>query len=942
MSYDWGFNVRSISSMRLSEDLANVPLPRSFQSINQLPGQIPGGLFVDGVGDIAMPLNETQARQMIEKAHPLPPGESSYRNTDVPIRGNWVLDANKFFLHHPDWPSFLQPLCDQASRNLGINTRVTAKPFQMHIYEAGNVPSITEHSPLKDERPGMFGLMLLCLPSGHEGGEITMRYPDMDKMWLRTSECHSFACFYPQSLCEVAKVYSGFLWLLVFDIGLDLPVPLPLKAAIQQPMFYKLRGSLERWLSEMKQDSKYMCAYHLLHYTYTKANFSFQGLKMQDLDKVQALKALSREFPIEILLAELEDETREVYLNKDKDVNFDDDGDGDVEEFGVEDGDDYSCGDYSEMEEDESKTQVKALVDLDGNLVLKGTAPNGVDLQGHLQYRDQKLKKIERDAAIAIVPHASWIGFIKPEIDFDVVRDNLDSMIRYFGGLCVHQQASESLGRRVLELCDYAWQRKTKLILFPNRNPILTGDAMFLVLQIAVGLGEFGFLTRVAEEHDGDLPPDFFIWLRQWLRIGETGAKIRFQAIVKGQVYYMALHVIALWHANCSRISVAVSNYKFFIDGFKAIGNLAPLSKDNFPDQRSSKFDLMDWARKMLCECIDASASMALGNEDGQAIVRSALYFHNPLKFISQTVAPRLEQRNDAIAFFLTFRHEMLHNDPFAKEISMHVHQTRSLIHVMDFERARKTSVTRAYTDLQAKRLRVRAVIIPELLTDFFSDVVHISTETDNPMALLISKITAGAANIKSTEFHILWLPFLHSIIPILISNGIPLHSVHCQTLFSVILSAFVKVYVGKRPLKNGTLALSRVPCGCSKCGRLNTFLRSPTQRVGSFSKNSGVSSHLEAQLKYLWDAGDLVFEKQELGLGTKFTVTKTDHARILCEWNSRRDQAREKMSEFDQRQLQLLLGSHYSAIFNVLNQQPWCDDEMLWVPLDAKLRPFR
>ncbi|KJK80139.1 hypothetical protein H634G_04378 [Metarhizium anisopliae BRIP 53293] len=595
MGWAWTFKDGNDSSAKLFEDLANIPLPRSFQSINQPPGQIPGGLFVDGVGDIAMPLNETQARQMIERARPLPPSESSYRNSDVPIPGNWVLDANKFSLHHPNWPSFLQALCDQASRNLRINTRVTAKPFQMHIYEAGNVPSITEHSPLKDERPGMFGLMLLCLPSGHEGGEIDMTCPDMDEMRLRTSKCHSFACFYPQSLCEVAEVHSGFLWFLVFDIGLDPPVPLPLKAAIQQPMFYKLRGSLERWLSKMKQDSECTCAYHLLHYTYTKANFSFQGLKMQDLDKVQALKALSREFPIEILLAELEHEEREVYLSKDEDEPDDDDGDVEEEEFGVEDGDDDYCADYSEMEDTEFKTLVKALVDLDGNLVLKDTAPNGVDLEGDFERRDVKLKKIERDAlgedvvhwrqgkAIAIVPHGSLIGFIKDESHFDAVRDNLDSMIRYFGGLCVHRQASESLGRRVLKLCDYAWQRKPKLIPFPDHNPILTGDAMFLALQIAVGLEEFGFLTRVAEEHDGDLPPDFFIWLRQWLRLGEKGAKIRFKAIVKGQAYYMALRVIPLWHANCGRISVAVSNYKFFIDAFKAIGNLAPLSKNNFP-----------------------------------------------------------------------------------------------------------------------------------------------------------------------------------------------------------------------------------------------------------------------------------------------------------------------------------------------------------------------
>lgn len=244
----------------------------------------------------------------------------------------------------------------------------------------------------------MFGLMLLCLPSGHQGGNITIRWPDMDKVWLRTSECQSFAYLYPESLCEVAEVHSGFLWLLVFDLGLDPPLQLPLRGVVQKHMaYYKLPRPLRRWLSEMKEDSKNKCVYHLLHYTYTKANFSFQGLKMQDLDKVQALKALSREFPIEILLAKLEHESRVLYTKKNKDNLGDEDDDGDIEELGVEDGAVVSCGDDFEVEL-EFQTRVKALVDLDGNLVLKGTTPNGVFLQGNFEHRDKKLKKKERDA----------------------------------------------------------------------------------------------------------------------------------------------------------------------------------------------------------------------------------------------------------------------------------------------------------------------------------------------------------------------------------------------------------------------------------------------------------------------------------------------------------------------------------------------------------------
>lgn len=125
----------------LKEDLLaalqSIQTSGSFASFNALRDAPPAGLFVQDVGDISMPLNETQAGQLIAKARQAPYGRGSDTIVDTSVRNTWELDADQFDFRDLGWPTFLQRVCTRVSRELGINAPIRAELYKMLIYEEG-------------------------------------------------------------------------------------------------------------------------------------------------------------------------------------------------------------------------------------------------------------------------------------------------------------------------------------------------------------------------------------------------------------------------------------------------------------------------------------------------------------------------------------------------------------------------------------------------------------------------------------------------------------------------------------------------------------------------------------------------------------------------------------------------------------------------------------
>lgn len=94
----------------------------SLLSLHTLPESL-GGVFVKGIGNITMPLDEKQAQQISAHAR-----DTTYLS---------LLEAKDFALDESIWTDIIQGFLNQASRNLGVTTPLRATPSAMILMKSG-------------------------------------------------------------------------------------------------------------------------------------------------------------------------------------------------------------------------------------------------------------------------------------------------------------------------------------------------------------------------------------------------------------------------------------------------------------------------------------------------------------------------------------------------------------------------------------------------------------------------------------------------------------------------------------------------------------------------------------------------------------------------------------------------------------------------------------
>ncbi|GFP51853.1 hypothetical protein TASIC1_0001000500 [Trichoderma asperellum] len=889
----------------LKEDLLSalsaIQTSGSFASFGVLPQPPPVDLFVNDVGDISLPLSEFQACQLIAKARQAPYGKGSATIVDTTVRNTWELDAGQFTFRNPDWPGFIRDLCARVALDLGINEPITAQIYKMLIYEKGAM--FKAHTDT-EKIPGMFGTLVICLPSMHQGGEVVLKHCGEKKVFRTSEVSQSFASWYSDvsQSHEVLPVTSGFRWVLTYNLALDLTGPGP-SASLPRFETPALRRTLKQWLSVAGASRERNCVYHVLDHDYTEANISLKALKARDFAQVHVLKEISSELAVDVFLR----------YAKYSHYDYDDDE-----------------SNYHNLDEVfETKYAVKTLVDLEGNVVTQGLHLNEDDIlqencfenleaeeeyEGFMGNSGPTATHWYRVMAVVIVPRDSLVSFFNSYDHswYSSPQKNLKAQIRYLARTCLQPQAPESAVNALVKLSRQAWNNCDKTTnSFMAQEPSINGDGIRDVLVAAIQHGKYTFFEEAADYHQGFLPLDFFVWMRQWLSTGSSVTDGRFHAVRKG-------------------IYSAISSYPYFADQFRAITNFVPIPNDSLAsDTGAAPNYILDWAREKLHFCLDACASKSLGCEDGPAMVDLALYFNDCSTFLSQIVAPRIDQRHDATAFYLAFLARLRQQStkgilPMKSTMQLYQTKARSFITLADFTqfhsdaRVQATPAKRASYGEQAQRFDRRTAISYEVLADFFSAIVQSSTEADDLVAPFVSKLVANAYQLPAVEFHALWLPFLRCLIPILASNAIPLDTPYCHQLFSALLQAYLDGYVGHEPTKDRNLVLRGVDCSCSDCESLNAFLASPTQRVGFFAVNKQRRGHLHRGLDSC--GVDCTHETRRSGSPQTLVVTKTfqHNKKMRLDWKSRFMLVEGQIRQFKQGHLSLLLGPNYATIVNM------------------------
>ncbi|KAL8712491.1 MAG: hypothetical protein Q9220_003339 [cf. Caloplaca sp. 1 TL-2023] len=292
----------------LEDFFAAVEAFGSFAVSGKIPGDISTGLVIHGIGPIAFPLLELQAKDIIRVCHRAPFGKGSETLIDESVRKTWELNPDQFELSNPAWQVTLRKITQKAAQELGCGSESCVRPslYKMLLYEKGAL-----FKPHKDteKEPGMFGTLVICLPSIYTGGAVVASHRGQSKILEAESPSlsHSFISWYGDVTHEVQPILSGYRLVLVYNLLQGRSGPSP-SASLNLHDRRRLGRILDAWGRGSKKSRSRApeALVYKLDHQYTDANLKLQTLKGLDKVKAQYLHELCAKAGLCFYLARME------------------------------------------------------------------------------------------------------------------------------------------------------------------------------------------------------------------------------------------------------------------------------------------------------------------------------------------------------------------------------------------------------------------------------------------------------------------------------------------------------------------------------------------------------------------------------------------------------------------------------------------------------------
>jgi len=810
----------------LYEALEAIDTPGTFAAWGALPTTPPAGLRVDGVGDIALPLREEQVRQLIAKAHQAPFGRRSETLVDVSVRNTWEINADQLRFLDPAWPNYLLRLSKLVATNLGIDGPIRLELYKMLIYEKGAM--FKPHTDT-ERTPGMFGTLIICLPSPHTGGEVVVKHGGECKT-LRTSDAsQSFACWYSDVTHEVLPVQSGYRCVLTYNLATTPGQTRPAASALDMEL-EPLRGTMKYWLRDLaKTNSIHVPShlYHALDYEYTEASMSLEALKAEDFARVQALRDLADELHFEIFLALLEKiEQGEVAHDFScKRGRYDSD----------EEDDDESDGPHFIEEVLETSYTVKSLRTLDGKTIASNY---GFDLRFSLlndPFEDLEIAREDyesyqgnwgpsathwyRRSALVIVPCTS-LGKYLAECGTTDDNNDIKPALRYMVQAC----SIPSSRQPMLDAMSEFFTRQSK-------NPQLREEIRDMV-KAAFQHSHIKLLQTIGSHHQGYLPAAFFEWAKSWLNTLPEGDRTE-----KYQTWIPLL--IHGYPSMTERLDII---QRIVPSAGRATASVAaPPSKP--------------WAQDLIRQCINnllKTPAIPIPS-DGSAIVRAVFYLNDTLPNTSALFTSIFDHFSQvqATSFLLAFVSQL---KILGASVHLSTSDTMSMYRslssrVFAGERRPSNMLTAAKAKNQPEK---PLVVTPQMLVEFASDLYDASTSTENLLEPFIHQVNEDCASFSAEDMRDFWMPFLYQLIPILDSRSVSLNTPAYQDLTARLIQRLDHTTLGASPPASYVAQHPQVTtCRCADCKLLNQFLRDTSQRVWRFKVAKNRRMHLLQQIAH-------------------------------------------------------------------------------------------
>ncbi|KAG9518309.1 hypothetical protein KCV07_g5717, partial [Aureobasidium melanogenum] len=746
--------------------------------------------------DISIPLGSRDALKLIEAAHQAPFGKGEETIVDTSVRNTWELSPDRFSLGE-HWQPYVDSITALACSELGVKgDGIHAELYKMLLYEKGAM--FKRHAD-SEKTPGMFGTLVVSLPSAHWGGAVVVSH-NRQRCLLQTHN-HEYLVWYSDVLHEVQEVTSGYRWVLTYNLVQADFEHFNSTASAEQ----KLRGILTEWnkISKNASGEADRIIYQLDH-KYTDASIRLQTLKGSDLLKAQRLFSVGNQMGYALYLASLE---KQVHGSAESGYHgyrsrYDDEEEGSDGEF-------HAIEDV--LEESLTLTRV---VDPDGLVVITDLAIEEEDILQEEPYEDRDPDEHEyegwtgnagatsthwyKDSALVLVPNECIADVFLWQYDpgYGTGGDTkILSVLRHLVKRArdLPDLQGESLQKSMRHLCrvmsdncsnaTYPGARAHKYT-DTTISEAITVCAEFGLTDVLPGLSS-AFRDSLSESALRSLSN-----LKHSMNLKLPEDRTRLETIFEK---------VVLGYKSVSKKYEILS----FLLGAEA---LDVQNKEGFMPE------LKVWVTEILATMFSSLDSLT-------------------------TFLAKLFERSDSLTENLLSIYR-----PLVKIVANNF----SLRKPQPIQ-PRPTSTYRAYGVYGVSRIQQdthKPALDGQVLANVLGHVMD--SQLNEYGQLLIARVKAETATMDPEDCEHTILPFLKSIIMRLIDGKDEIAM--CEDLFQTCLAQYVFRSVGQEPVR---INWSRNPvrCNCRDCMDLNAFLRSPVDRVKQIRVSKQCRHHLHSQL---------------------------------------------------------------------------------------------
>jgi streptomycin 6-kinase len=262
-----------------------------FASTGSVPFVFPG-LDVKAVGELSYPIPPSQVGSLINVAHKAPFGKGTATIVDENVRRAWEIEASDVSFKGPQWDKVLKKIIEKIKLDLGLEDyNIGTHLYKMLIYEEGDF--FLTHKDTEKEK-GMFGSLVIVLPSKYSGGELLVRFNGEEEVadFSEATDPYAihFAAFYADCDHEIKPLKSGNRVCLVYNL-VQLSNGHAIKATSAKEHVEELAEILKKSQAEEATEPYVI----LLGHQYTPENFSGDGLKLDDRLKAEVIQRAAKQ-----------------------------------------------------------------------------------------------------------------------------------------------------------------------------------------------------------------------------------------------------------------------------------------------------------------------------------------------------------------------------------------------------------------------------------------------------------------------------------------------------------------------------------------------------------------------------------------------------------------------------------------------------------------------